>query len=41
MRKKTTILVEKAARVLGVIDEHNILKGGEVYCLVQDENDEK
>ncbi|CAD8212997.1 unnamed protein product [Paramecium octaurelia] len=38
LRKKTSILVEKAARVLGVIDEHNLLQPNEVYCLVLDEN---
>ncbi|CAD8165052.1 unnamed protein product [Paramecium pentaurelia] len=38
LRKKTTILVDKAARVLGVIDEHKLLQPNEIYCLVQDEN---
>ncbi|CAD8123706.1 unnamed protein product [Paramecium sonneborni] len=41
LRKKTTILVEKAARVLGIIDEHQILQPNEIYCLVQDENNEQ
>ncbi|CAK68074.1 unnamed protein product (macronuclear) [Paramecium tetraurelia] len=40
LRKKTSILVEKAARVLGVIDEHNLLQPNEIYCLVQDENND-
>jgi RNA-dependent RNA polymerase len=34
LRTKCNILVEKAARVLGVVDEYGILKENEVYCIV-------
>lgn len=34
LRTKTNILVEKAARVLGVVDEYSILQEGEIYCKI-------
>lgn len=38
LRTKTNILVEKAARVLGIVDEYKILKAGEIYFNVSKTN---
>jgi hypothetical protein len=38
LRTKTNIYVEKSARLMGVIDEHNELKEGEVYVCVSENN---
>lgn len=32
--KKSRIKVEKSARILGIIDEYNILQENEVYCTI-------
>ncbi|CAD8126681.1 unnamed protein product [Paramecium sonneborni] len=35
LRTKCNILIDKAARVLGVVDDYNILNEGEVVCIVK------
>lgn len=39
LRTKTNILVEKAARVIGILDEFGILEANEAYCCISPEID--
>lgn len=32
LRKKSNILVEKSARLIGVLDEYRVLEEDEIYC---------
>ncbi|CAD8089201.1 unnamed protein product [Paramecium primaurelia] len=41
LRTKSNILMDKAARVLGVVDDYDILTEGEVVCIVKEAQDIK
>ncbi|CAD8125247.1 unnamed protein product [Paramecium sonneborni] len=41
LRTKCNILIDKAARVLGVIDDYDVLNEGEVVCIVMEAQDVK
>ena len=34
LRKKSNILVEKSARLIGVLDEYGVLEEDEIYCSI-------
>lgn len=36
LKVKSNIMIEKSARIIGIIDEWNILEEGELYCCVMD-----
>jgi len=38
LRKKTNIYVKDSARLMGVIDEHNVLKEGEIFVRYSENN---
>ena len=38
LRRKSNIFVKDSARLIGVIDEHGILKEGEIFCRFSSNN---
>lgn len=41
LKVKSNIMIEKSARIIGIIDQYDILNEGELYCTVFDNMDLK